>query len=201
MITIPKTFKKYLPDNRPYSPIEIAVDVQLHLQAGLPISDKHIVERWGLNPASKKDLKTITRLLNGLKIKRSDYGMPIPITKEIYLTKKRRILTGKRLESFLRFWEAFDYKTGKAEAADAWLDIPLLTDKLVSQIVTAARQEANRRPGLKKKGYTPKMAQGWLSARRWEDETYNRPDADNGADRSASGPRRLTRAEIMKLNQ
>lgn len=90
---------------------------------------------------------------------------------DFFLTKKKRKLTGKRLESFNLFWAAFDYKSGKAEAADSWLDIPSMTDSLVSQIVAAARKEAAIRPSLRTEGRTPKMAQGWISARRWEDET------------------------------
>lgn len=86
-----------------------------------------------------------------------------------YRTKRGRTLSGKRLESFLDFWTAFDYQRGKAEAADAWLDIPELTDALVARICDAARQEAERRDEFKARGGTPKMAQGWLTGRRWED--------------------------------
>lgn len=89
-----------------------------------------------------------------------------------YLTRKKRKLAGKRFESFNRFWEAFGYKKGKAEAADAWLEIPQLTNTLVEQIVSAAESEAKRRPDLIANGKTPKMAQGWISGRRWEDEEY-----------------------------
>jgi len=87
-----------------------------------------------------------------------------------YLTKKKRKLTGKRLETFEIFWTKFSYKQGKAEAADVWLDIPSLTESFVQQIYSAAEKEAARRPQVKHDGKTPKMAQGWLSGRRWEDE-------------------------------
>lgn len=90
--------------------------------------------------------------------------------KSFYLTKRKRKLTGKRLETFNRFWTAFAYPKGKAEAADAWLDIPQLTDSLVEQIVAAAEMEAAARPGLVASGHTPKWAQGWISGKRWEDE-------------------------------
>ena len=89
---------------------------------------------------------------------------------EFYTTKKKRKLTGKRLDTFNRFWKSFDYRKGKAESADAWLDIPELTDTLVNQICHAAEQEAARRPFIVASGKTPKMAQGWLSGRRWEDD-------------------------------
>lgn len=87
-----------------------------------------------------------------------------------YLTKKKRRLEGKRLETFMRFWGAFAYPKGKAEAADAWLDIPTLTDALVESIVKAAEAEALTRPGIVANGGNPKWAQGWISGRRWEDK-------------------------------
>ena len=89
-----------------------------------------------------------------------------------YLTKKKRKLTGKRLESFLIFWKKFNYSQGKSDAADSWLDIPELTIGLCEKIYSAAEMEAKRRPELESAGKTPKMAQGWISSRRWEDEIY-----------------------------
>lgn len=90
---------------------------------------------------------------------------------EFYLTAKKRKLTGKRLEAFHRFWEAFAYPKGKGPAADAWLDIPQLTEALVDRIVDAARQAARERERLKKirPDQTPQYAQGWLTQKRWED--------------------------------
>lgn len=194
MIIIPRSLKKHLPKDRYFSPIEIAVDIQDHLQAKDVITDTRIKKCWGLDPASKRDAKKIHSHFHLLKLRRSEDGTIQPIAEDIFITRKRRILTGKRLDSFNRFWEAFDYKTGKAEAADAWLDIPLLTNALVEKIVAAAKQEAERRPRLKDKGGTPKMAQGWLSAKRWEDERYQRQ-------RAASQPKGLSREQIMKLNK
>lgn len=94
-------------------------------------------------------------------------------TEPFYLTSKKRKLTGKRLESFLRFWEAFNYKKSKSEAAESWLNIPELTNGLVNQICEAAAIEAANRQNIINNGQTPKMAQGWLTARRWEDEQAN----------------------------
>jgi hypothetical protein len=88
----------------------------------------------------------------------------------LFITKRKRKLQGKRLETFNQFWEVFNYKRGKAEAGDAWLDIPLLTDKIVEDILLAARKESSRRQRLLDANRTPKMAQGWLSSRRWEDD-------------------------------
>lgn len=87
-----------------------------------------------------------------------------------YLTKKKKRLEGKHLETFTTFWKAFDYKRGKAEAADAWLDIPELCTTLCKRINEAAIMEAKRRAATVADGSTPKMAQGWITGRRWEDE-------------------------------
>jgi hypothetical protein len=94
---------------------------------------------------------------------------------DFYLTKNKKKLFGKHLKTFLQFWDAFDYKFGKAEAADAWLAIPDLTQNIVNTIISAAKTEAQNRPTLKANGSTPKMGQGWLSGRRWEDETEQPP--------------------------
>lgn len=89
----------------------------------------------------------------------------------IYLTKKKRMLKGQKLEWFLEFWKVFGYAKGKAEAADAWLDIQGFNNILFQSILKGAEQEASRRPDLLAQNKIPKMAQGWLSGKRWED-TY-----------------------------
>ena len=62
--------------------------------------------------------------------------------KKFYLTRKGRKLNNKRLDSFNLFWDSFNYKKGRAEAADSWLDIPTLADSLVNIILKAAKTEA-----------------------------------------------------------
>lgn len=89
---------------------------------------------------------------------------------DFYLTQKKKKLKGKRLEAFERFWKAFGYRKDKATAADSWLDTAQLTDSLVDEIVKAAEVEAANRPALIAAGRTPKYAQGWITARRWEDD-------------------------------
>ncbi|MBJ6751353.1 hypothetical protein [Geomonas anaerohicana] len=116
-----------------------------------------------------------------------------------FLTKKKRKLTGKRLDWFNLFWNVFDYKAGKAEAADSWLDIPVMTDSLVQRIVGAAKQEAMRRPDLHASGKTPKMAQGWLSGRRWEDEIPAVSTSDTEAQATTFSP--VTADEAEKIRQ
>ncbi|HUU53197.1 MAG TPA: hypothetical protein VMW44_00985 [Candidatus Bathyarchaeia archaeon] len=94
---------------------------------------------------------------------------------DFYLTRKKRKLSGKRLNTFNLFWESFNYKKGRAEAADSWLDIPYLTDSLVGKIIKAAKLEALNRSRIIGQGKTPKMAQGWLTGKRWEDEVNAEP--------------------------
>lgn len=105
---------------------------------------------------------------------------------ESYITKKGRVMRGKRLRAFDRFWECFDYKKGKADAADVWFDIKVLTDPIVDKICLAAEKEAGMRQQLIDQGRVPKMAQGWLSGRRWEDEECDLKNktADFGANKA-----------------
>ena len=91
---------------------------------------------------------------------------------DFYLTSKGRKLSGWKLEAFLKFWDAFGYKKGKPDAAESWLSIPEINESLVCGIIKAAQAEARMRPSLLKNKSTPKMAQGWLTKRRWEDEYY-----------------------------
>jgi len=105
----------------------------------------------------------------------SDESAPLsPKEKQepFYKTKSGKKLTGKRLETFTLFWDAFNFKQGKASAADSWLNIKPLTNRIVADILTAAAIEAERRDSTIAKGGTPKWAQGWLTERRWEDEVY-----------------------------
>ncbi len=100
---------------------------------------------------------------------------PPPECEPRLVAKSSRVLAGKAFEDFDRFWTDFGLSRGKAEAADAWLDIPDMTDALVARICEAAKQEAADRPRLEGRGQKPKQARGWLMSRRWED--YEAPKA------------------------
>jgi len=72
--------------------------------------------------------------------------------------------------SFDAFWAAFADKRGKEEALKVWKRIKPSAD-LAEQITAAAeRYAAYRAAVLLPQGRTPKMAQGWLSGERWNDE-------------------------------
>ncbi|MBF0113352.1 MAG: hypothetical protein HQK74_11565, partial [Desulfamplus sp.] len=83
-----------------------------------------------------------------------------------YITRKGKKLKGNTLDSFNRFWNAFNFKQGKADAADEWLKIPVLTDSLVNKSIEAAEQEAKDRHLIISQGRQPKWAAGWISGRR-----------------------------------
>lgn len=71
---------------------------------------------------------------------------------------------------FLLFWDAFDYKKGKGGAESSWKKIKGYSPELVKTIISAAIKEAASRPVIIAQGRTPKMAQGWLTEKRWEDD-------------------------------
>jgi hypothetical protein len=73
-----------------------------------------------------------------------------------------------KVYDFEVFWDAFKYKKGKNEAKGVWKKLKL-NDDIFNAIIFGAKQEAIERVALEAKGKTPKMAQGWLSGRRWED--------------------------------
>ena len=86
-----------------------------------------------------------------------------------YITKKGRSLVDKQLAGFNIFWKTFNYYHGKAEAADAWLDLKITSADMFDKIIKGARKETEARSSLIERGGTPKWAQGWLSSRRFED--------------------------------
>jgi hypothetical protein len=102
-----------------------------------------------------------------------------PGPNKYYLSKKGKRLVGATLEEFTAFIQAFDYRKGVAEAADAWLGINWQDGtgrthvELFQDILSAARAEAARRPDILRQGKTPKYPQGWINGRRWEDQSGN----------------------------
>jgi len=89
---------------------------------------------------------------------------------EFYLTAKKRKLTGERLSTFNEFMDAFGDRRGKAQAADSWYDLKPFTRSLFAEIMAGAKRYNESRDKMKQENRTPKMAQGWLTGRRWEDE-------------------------------
>jgi hypothetical protein len=77
-------------------------------------------------------------------------------------------LSAYQKEWFDRFWVAFAYKHARHRAAKSWHQLGELPEAEYRRIVEAARQEA-RRPIPE--GQSRKMAEGWLSERRFDDFT------------------------------
>jgi len=91
-------------------------------------------------------------------------------------TAKGKTLNGKQFEGFSRFWETFGDKRARAAAADSWHN--LKPDEATTEaIVDGAKRYSACRSRMIEDGKTPKMAQGWLTDRRWEDEDDPIPSA------------------------
>jgi len=87
-----------------------------------------------------------------------------------YKSAKGKILKGEVLERFESFLTAFGDRRGKADAADSWFKLKPMPAELYAEIIAGAERYAIKRAAMKN-GSTPKMAQGWLTSRRWEDKT------------------------------
>lgn len=74
-------------------------------------------------------------------------------------------------EQFEIFWDAFADKRGRERAWAAWRKIKRLDRKLMETIIAGARRYASQRQAIIERKGTPKMAEGWLNDRRWEDES------------------------------
>jgi hypothetical protein len=88
---------------------------------------------------------------------------------QTYKTAKKKTLSGELLAQFDQLWATFNYKQGKAEAADAFLEIEGRAS-IWDQIIAGAKAEAVDRPNKLAANKTPKMLQGWLTLKRWENE-------------------------------
>jgi hypothetical protein len=73
------------------------------------------------------------------------------------------------------FWAAFDYKQGRDRAAARWLQMGELSKSEYDQIIKSAKQAAEQRKKLPE-GQIPKMAEGWLTERRWSDSQETQVD-------------------------
>lgn len=108
-----------------------------------------------------------------------------------YTTSKGKIIRGLLCDWFEEFWKAYAYPKGKAQAADSFLALewsaPLKTHgrqapedwTLYQKVIFGARKEAEGRQAILDRGSTPKWAQGWLTARRFDDyEITEKSDED-----------------------
>jgi hypothetical protein len=94
---------------------------------------------------------------------------PSGIEEPKYKTSRKKWLKGQRLSDFEIFWNEFGDKRGKPGAAQSWLDLDDYSPDLVKAIIHGAKEYALERFDILERKGTPKMAQGWLTDRRWED--------------------------------
>jgi hypothetical protein len=79
------------------------------------------------------------------------------------------VLTEEQRVWFDRFWQAFNYKKDRENAAKTWLQLGVLPNTTYQKIIEAAQKTASE---PLPRGQSRKMAQGWLNDKRWEDEHY-----------------------------
>jgi hypothetical protein len=77
-----------------------------------------------------------------------------------------RALPPKQRQWFDRFWKAYNHKQGKQGAALRWGQLGKLSDAEYQHIIDAAKKDAER---ILPQDQVRKMAQGWLTERRWDD--------------------------------
>lgn len=95
---------------------------------------------------------------------------------------------------FERFWDAFADKRSKQPAWNAWRKIKGLDKQLAETIIAGARFYAQQRADILARKGTPKMAEGWLNDRRWEDEGVVVPGS--GPTMSAEAAAAFARLEV-----
>lgn len=145
-----------------------------------------IFSKSGAKGAAVKKAKSLeTNKVNGSPASFSDKP-PLSILEpepepelELELDSKKEH-TPKREKQFNKFWDAFAYKSGRAPTLKAWMKISGYDGELFAQIIVGAERDAAARPDLIANGGTPKMAQGWITDRRWEDEVI--PGLESGGD-------------------
>lgn len=95
--------------------------------------------------------------------------------------------------AFDLFWAAFDYKQGRDRAATRWLQMGKLEKAEIDQIIQAAKREAAQRKNLPE-GRVAKMAEGWLTERRWLDGAETTTD-------QAAKQQNQREQQIRQINQ
>ncbi len=133
----------------------------------LPTPFRQAVDR---KPDTINKTKTKTNKKNSAKKNSAAKEAAVRADEKFYTTKTGKKLSGDKLLFFEKFWATFSDKRGKAAAADAWLKIPGYSAELAAEIIQAAEIYAGHRPGLIAGNHTPKMAEGWLTGRRYEDD-------------------------------
>lgn len=123
--------------------------------------------QWVDSPTKETGPKEETRVVPKKRLEPS-LMIGVPQKKKNKETlQKKKTYTPK----FKEFIVAFGDNRGQKPAYEkSWCKIPDLTDELCEKIIEGAKRYAVERQNILARGGTPKMAQGWLTDRRWEDE-------------------------------
>ncbi|MEJ1384857.1 MAG: hypothetical protein RPV21_10860 [Candidatus Sedimenticola sp. (ex Thyasira tokunagai)] len=91
-------------------------------------------------------------------------------------------LQGESKRQFDAFWHAFRHKQGRDRTAMRWYNMGDLSREQATTIIDAAKAEAAK---SLPDGQVRKMAEGWLTERRWEDHqtTEAKPKAEKKSQR------------------
>jgi hypothetical protein len=155
---------------------------------------------WLIRTAPTTDKDIADRLTQGERIYAAfEARYPLKETKPTgphQRTHHVASLDERQKTAFEQFWNAYDWKHGKNEAAGVWKILD--PDRsMVERIVAAARAEAARWRDNPPQGQTRIYAQGWLSARRWED--YTPPKA--APVQAAADPAQVERVRLLNKLQ
>lgn len=102
-------------------------------------------------------------------------------------------LHGKHKEMFDRFWQAYNLKEGRNEAAMRWHQLGDLQDAEYRQIISAATAEAAK---PRRQEERRKFAQGWLTERRWLDHLESAAEGVSSPASKRAGEYRTLIAEL-----
>jgi len=100
--------------------------------------------------------------------KQNDNG--VKNKKKIKIKKKiKKVLIGKIVEDFNKFWNLYPKRIGKAKAIEAWQKIDL-NNGLLEEIMAAVKKQSLQDDWLKENGQFVPHPATWLNQNRWEDE-------------------------------
>jgi len=142
-------------------------------------SKKRTTNKQKVNTNKKEKIKNVLYSKNDKSKDKRSINTNTSIMSDSYRTRKGKFLKGDQLKMFLKFWDAFGDKRGMAEASDVWLRLQI-DNGLFEKIIAGAKRYNIERKAILAKDRIPKMPQGWLSARRWEDEILQVTDLQEG---------------------
>ncbi len=129
-----------------------------------------LIEETNSRPTADQQQTNSPLLQQDNTVQNNTLKKTAPNGAEFYNSKNGLKLWGRSLKAFKIFWKTFDYPKGRADAIDPWVKLvgngDDIDEQLAMKIIAGAKVENSERDPSSQ---TPKWAQGWLMARRWED--------------------------------